>query len=83
MDLDPMAKVAHRTRRGRRSKRYPNICLSQLAREVGVGVPHISKVMRGIKNPSLALAKRISAALGVSLDTLVEQIGRQECQNQK
>ena len=42
-----------------------------LAEAAGVSVPYVSHIERGIKKPSLGTLLRLSAALGVTVDTLL------------
>ena len=45
----------------------------QLGDSVGVTEGMISHIMRGFKNPSLEVAKRIADTLGVKLDDIVKE----------
>lgn len=44
---------------------------NDLASSSEVSVGHVSMVLRGLRNPSLAIAAQFARALGVSLDWLV------------
>ena len=43
-----------------------------LAEKAGVSQACVSQVERGIKNPTLGTLRKISAALGVSIKTLID-----------
>jgi len=51
--------------------------IHRLHRTTGISVSHISKIFNGRRLPSLVAAKKISSALGVSLDTLYAEIRKQ------
>lgn len=59
---------------GRRVRKFrEERCLTQeaLAEAAGVSVPYVSHIERGIKKPSLGALLRLSAALDVTVDTLL------------
>jgi len=47
---------------------------SEISRKTGVSVSHISRVMRGIRMPSLNVASKIALALGINISTLLYRI---------
>jgi transcriptional regulator with XRE-family HTH domain len=47
---------------------------SQMARETGVDLAHISRILSGQSNPSLKLAVKIAMYLGVTLDVLTTEL---------
>ena len=62
------SEIGRRVRKVREER-----CLTQeaLAEAAGVSVPYVSHIERGIKKPSLVTLLRLSAALGVTVDTLL------------
>ena len=59
---------------GRRVRKFrEERCLTQeaLAEAAGVSVPYVSHIERGIKKPGLGTLLRLSAALDVTVDTLL------------
>jgi transcriptional regulator with XRE-family HTH domain len=48
--------------------------LTALAKKVGVGSDHLSKIFRGIGYPSLPLARKLAKELRMSLDELMERL---------
>jgi transcriptional regulator with XRE-family HTH domain/DNA-binding MarR family transcriptional regulator len=59
----------------RRLRTEQGISQRDLARQVGVGAPHVSKLERGDEQPSEALLVRIAGALDVDPDDLVLRAG--------
>jgi len=47
---------------------------SAAARATGVDLAHISRIMNGKSNPSLQLAAKLAAHLGVTIDELVDAL---------
>ena len=59
---------------GRRVRKFrEERCLTQeaLAEAAGVSMPYVGHIERGIKKPSLGTLLRLSAALDVTVDTLL------------
>ena len=50
------------------------IKITELAQSVGCDRSHISMILRGKRQPSFPLAKRISVELGVTLDELYDKL---------
>jgi transcriptional regulator with XRE-family HTH domain len=48
------------------------INLSQISRDTGISVSHLSRIFSGKRDPSVPNAKKISQVLDVSLDCLIE-----------
>lgn len=51
------------------------VSLTKLASDVGISLSHLSRIFTHQRNPSIAVAIRLAAAMGVTLDRLVEQLG--------
>jgi len=49
--------------------------LATLAGGVGVTPSHLSEIERGLNDPSLALASKLSKATGIPIDRFVKQDG--------
>lgn len=49
-----------------------NITQREFAAEIGVSQPFVQYLLKGYKEPSLAVAKRIADYFGVSMDDLVK-----------
>ena len=49
-----------------------DINMSKLARDSGYTLSHVSRVFKGTRDMSIQCAKSMSAALGISIDELVE-----------
>ncbi len=47
---------------------------TRIAASLGYSVSHISRICRGIKNPSVAALKRMARELGMSMDDLAAEI---------
>lgn len=54
---------------------------SQISKKAGLSVSHVSRVMRGIRRPSLNAALKIAFALGINISTLLIRIDNAERQN--
>jgi len=63
----PKVKSKNRIREFRKRKGLRQI---DLARMVGIFQSELSEIERGLRKPSVYLAKKIAKALGVSLDDL-------------
>ena len=55
-------------KQGIRSKYLPEMNRSELGRRIGMGKSHISKILSGKVVPGIMTARRLSDALGMSLD---------------
>lgn len=53
--------------------RHAGMNFSQIAREVGIPASMMTKIMRGWKDPSLAVAARMAKALDVTVDDLISK----------
>ena len=58
-------------RRVRKLREERHLTQEALAEAAGVSVPYVSHIERGIKKPSLGTLLRLSAALDVTVDTLL------------
>ena len=58
-------------RRVRKLREERHLTQEALAEAAGVSVPYVSHIERGIKKPSLGTLLRLSATLGVTVDTLL------------
>ena len=68
-DFTPnFGEIGRRVRRLREERRLTQEALAEAA---GVSVPYVSHIERGIKTPSLGTLLRLSAALDVTVDTLL------------
>ena len=68
-DLTPdFREIGHRVR-GIREEH--GLTQEALAEATGVSVPYVSHIERGLKKPSLGTLLRLSAALDVTVDTLL------------
>ena len=47
---------------------------SRMARDMGVDVAHVSRILAGKRNPSLKLAMRMSKSLGITVEQFYELI---------
>lgn len=65
-----MPAFKHTDKRGRRSNLRPDLYIAGLAEEVGIDRSYLSRVLRGIHTPSLKVAMRLSAALGITVEQL-------------
>ncbi len=50
------------------------VALSDLARSQGLSIPHVSRVLRGTREPSVNIMLKLSSALGMTLDDFVAAI---------
>lgn len=66
--MDEGESIGQRIKRERMAQ---NLTQRQLAEQVDVGVPHISKVEAGRENPSDDLLQRLATALGLVVDELL------------
>ena len=53
------------------------------ARECGVSPAYISQILNGKRTPSLPLAAKIAAHMGVRIDTLYKRIVARQAQSQQ
>lgn len=53
-------------------ERLRHTSFQAIARRAGIDASYVSHIVAGNRTPSLPVARRISTALGVSLDDLVE-----------
>ena len=58
-------------RRVRKLREERHLTQEALAEAAGVSVPYVSHIERGIKKPSLVTLLRLSAALDVTVDTIL------------
>lgn len=56
--------------RVRELRRERGWSLDELSQRTGVSKSHLSSVERGMKSPTIAIARKIAEVLGVSLDRL-------------
>ena len=63
----PKVEFKNRIRKFRKKKQLRQ---TDLARMIGIFQSELSEIERGIRKPSVYLAKKIAKALGVSLDDL-------------
>ena len=71
MEHDFTPNLGEIGRRVRKLREEPRLTQESLAEAAGVSVPYVSHIERGIKKPSLGTLLRLSAALGVTVDTLL------------
>lgn len=62
------AKFKHTDPRGERAKVAPDINRSELARSIGVGRAHLSRIMSGKIRPNVDTLRKLACALGTNLD---------------
>jgi len=53
---------------------YGTITLSDVSRSTGVSLSHVSRIMSGQRKPSLDVASKIAAYLGVSIEELMHML---------
>ena len=58
-----------------RSEPASNLNYSQIARETGLSVSFISRIMRGQRNPSVHNLVKISKAIKINLNELIKMLG--------
>ena len=71
MEYDFTPNFGEIGRRVRKLLEERHLTQEALAETAGVSVPYVSHIVRGIKKPSLGTLLRLSAALGVTVDTLL------------
>lgn len=69
MEYDPDFREIGR--RVRRLRKEHSLTQEALAETAGISVPYVSHIERGMKRPSLSILLRLSAALDVTVDTLL------------
>lgn len=58
--------------RGRRSRSFPDLNISATASRIGVSKSHLSKILAGGTRPSVDVAVRLAAAMGVDVATVID-----------
>ena len=71
MEYDFTPNFGEIGRRVRKLREERHLTQEALAEAAGVSVPYVSHIERGIKKPSLGTLLRLSAVLGVTVDTLL------------
>jgi transcriptional regulator with XRE-family HTH domain len=60
----------------RRQRELHEMSMRQLASMVGISNPYLSQIEHGLRRPSEAVLEALARSLQVSVDTLYEQAGR-------
>jgi len=47
---------------------------SKLSRETGMSVCHMSRVMRGLRNPTVATLRKMAESMGITVDYLDKKL---------
>jgi len=63
-----MRNCRHTDPRGERSDIRPEINRSELARQIGVGRSHMSRILRGQIKPTVKTLRKLAVVLGTNLD---------------
>lgn len=64
----------HSDQRGRRCSALPDLNLGKIAEAAGISIGYLSKLLRGIGNPSIPTARKIAEAMGLTLEIFLMQI---------
>lgn len=70
----PLRKVPKRVRHdgnGRRSKGMPEVSLTKVAKEVGVSLGYLSRIVAGKKVPGMKVGEKVGKALGMRLEEVL------------
>lgn len=60
-------QLQHSDQRGRRCSALPDLNLGKIAEAAGISIGYLSKLLRGIGNPSIPTARKIAEAMGLTL----------------
>ncbi len=52
---------------------------TEIARKTGLSVSHVSRVVRGVRSPSLRSLSLIAGAMGVPMSVLIKRMGAGQC----
>lgn len=66
--MDARARLAWNVRRLRTGR---GLTQEKLAVDAGVAAPYLSRIERGVVNPTIDILDRLAAALGVEVDSLL------------
>jgi len=70
--LEPSPLVPRRSPgiNGRRPPRYPDLNFQVIGSQLGISATHVGRILNGVCRPSMALAERLCALFGWSIDDL-------------
>jgi len=66
--------VRHKTSRGPRSKVFPNVSRSEVAKHLKITRSHVSKILSGTVTPSVDVLERMANLFQMSMEELNRQI---------
>lgn len=68
--------MAARNLRAAGTNKFQGVNYSQVARVVSVSPSYVFLILKGRRNPTLSVARKIAANLGVSLEELADHVER-------